>query len=139
MRKCICSSISAIGALFLLTTELSRASADGRDRPARGVADKAPQATGVDAASTEKIPEMNLLEAKRQGLISIQAEGRGDGRMTVSVTNRTKLPVARCFAPRNHRPKRYRPVWLLWRLRWRPARCRRWHGRHGRPRRRHGT
>ena len=33
---------------------------------------------------------MDLLEVSRKGLVSVQAEGRGDGRMTVSVTNRTK-------------------------------------------------
>ena len=33
---------------------------------------------------------MNLLEARKQGMVSVQAEGRGDGRMTISVTNRTR-------------------------------------------------
>jgi hypothetical protein len=99
MRTFICSLSCAIGALFLLTTEMPRASADDLDRPARVVADKAPPATGVDAASTEKIPEMNLLEAKRQGLVSTQAEGRGDGRMTVCVTNRTKRKLRVVLPP----------------------------------------
>ena len=36
------------------------------------------------------VPEVNLLEAARSGEISVKAEGREDGRMTVSVTNRTR-------------------------------------------------
>ncbi len=108
IRKFICSSIGAICVLFLLTTELPRASADGIDRPAGAVAEKASSASGIDVTSTEKIPEMNLLEAKREGHISIQAEGRGDGRMTVSVTNLTRRTVARRSAAWNHRQKPYR-------------------------------
>ena len=99
MRKMICFSIGAIGALFSLTTGMSRTSADEPDRPARVVADKAPPATGFDGISTETIPEISLLEAKPQGLISIQALGRGDGRMTVSVTNRTKRKLRVVLPP----------------------------------------
>ena len=35
------------------------------------------------------IPTYSLLDAMNQGLVDVAAEGRGDGRMTVSVTNRT--------------------------------------------------
>jgi len=43
------------------------------------------------AAPTEQdIPTYNLLEAMNKGLVGVEAEGKGDGRMTVSVTNQTK-------------------------------------------------
>src|SRR5262249_40544914 len=36
------------------------------------------------------ISEVNLLDATRSGEVTITAEGRGDGRMTLSVTNNTR-------------------------------------------------
>jgi hypothetical protein len=87
MRKLICFSI---GALLFLTGAMYRVSADDVDRPGRAVADQAPASNPSEAKTTETVTETDLLKAKSQGLISIQAEGRGDGRMTVSITNRTK-------------------------------------------------
>jgi hypothetical protein len=37
------------------------------------------------------VKEVNLLEGLRSGQVAVQAEGTGDGRMTLSVTNRTNL------------------------------------------------
>src|SRR4051812_31113842 len=42
--------------------------------------------TGVE----QDVPQVDLLDALRDGLISATGEGIGDGRMTMSVTNRTK-------------------------------------------------
>ena len=50
-----------------------------------------------DAKKTEKksekktveIPEISLFEAVRSGDVAVEAEGSGDGRMTVSLTNRS--------------------------------------------------
>jgi len=46
--------------------------------------------TDASQANDEKVPEINLLTAMRDGLVAVQAEGRGDGRMTMSLTNRTR-------------------------------------------------
>ena len=39
------------------------------------------------------VPEVNLLDAARDGLISVQAEAGPYGRMTVSITNRSRRPL----------------------------------------------
>jgi hypothetical protein len=41
-------------------------------------------------SSDSDIPEVNLLDAARRGDITVNAVGRDDGRMTVSITNRTR-------------------------------------------------
>ena len=37
----------------------------------------------------KKVPEISLLDAMRDGLVSVKAEGNGDGRMTLAVTNKS--------------------------------------------------
>lgn len=37
-----------------------------------------------------EIPTYDLLKAMSEGIVAVDAEGRSDGRMTVSVTNNTK-------------------------------------------------
>ncbi|WP_165066955.1 hypothetical protein [Paludisphaera rhizosphaerae] len=52
-----------------------------------------PTKPAPDAAKADNeadVPVVNLLDAMRDGLVDVQAEGRGDGRMTVSVTNKSK-------------------------------------------------
>ena len=49
--------------------------------------------------SDENIPTYSLLEAMNQGLVGVDAEGRGDGRMTLSVTNNTRASFASSFPP----------------------------------------
>ena len=44
-------------------------------------------------------PEINLLDAARDGLITVEAQGRGDGRMTLSVTNRTRKALRVVLPP----------------------------------------
>ena len=54
-------------------------------------------ASGVK--SEQRVREVNLLDAARDGLISVQAEGRGDGRMTVSITNRSQRQLRIVLPP----------------------------------------
>ena len=42
------------------------------------------------AKTEQELPTFSLLEAMDKGLVGVEAEGIGDGRMTVSVTNHTK-------------------------------------------------
>ncbi len=67
---------------------------------------KVPSAkSGTKSASTSQVigdpdtPEFNLLNAMQKGLVSVKAEGRGDGRITVSVTNRTNRPLRVILPP----------------------------------------
>ena len=82
----------------------------------------------------QNAPEINLLTAMRDGSVSVQAEGRGDGRMTLSVTNNTRRQLRVVLPPGIIAQGCHRPVrWHGWHGRW--------HGRHGRWRhdgRRHG-
>ena len=45
------------------------------------------------------VPELNLLDAMKKGAVSVKAEGNGDGRMIVSVTNRTNRPLRVVLPP----------------------------------------
>jgi hypothetical protein len=81
----------AIAALALVSNLVLAASADEPDQySGRGTEMLPTAAAGDDAVPEGKILELSLLDAQREGLVSVHAEGRGDGRMTVSVTNRTK-------------------------------------------------
>src|SRR5208282_922411 len=51
------------------------------------------------ASDDENIPTYNLLEAMSQGLVGVEASGRGEGRMTVSVTNNTKKQLRVVLPP----------------------------------------
>ncbi len=70
------------GASLLLFTPFTGASADEA---------KAKDGSGhiAETPTSDKaeIPTYNLLDAMRDGLVSVDAQGRGDGRMTVAVTN----------------------------------------------------
>ena len=59
--------------------------------PASSIAKSAKAAPDAkaNAESATEIPEHNLLDAMQKGLVSVQAEGTGDGRITMAVTNRT--------------------------------------------------
>ena len=54
-----------------------------------------PQAATAD----QDLPTYNLLEAMKKGLVRVSAEGIGDGRMTLSVTNRTKKQLRVVLPP----------------------------------------
>jgi hypothetical protein len=63
---------------------------------ARGRVDKTQKKSKKDE---QDAPEFNLLNAVRDGRIVVRAEGRGDGRMTVSLTNRTRQPLRVILPP----------------------------------------
>ena len=51
------------------------------------------------AKEAPEIPAVNLLDAIRDHQVSVQAEGTGDGRMTMSLTNRTKRKLRVVLPP----------------------------------------
>src|SRR5262249_36762770 len=71
--------------------------ARGVGRPAQ-----AKQAT-VGAPSANKaenaLPALNLLDAVKHGQVAVEVQGRNDGRVTVSVTNRTRKPLRVVLPP----------------------------------------
>ena len=62
-------------------------------------APKAPTGSQTDSKTSSEATELNLLDAMRQGLVSAQAEGIGDGRITISVTNRTSRALRVVLPP----------------------------------------
>ena len=91
MRVLMYSSIATMGAVFLLSSPFSRVSGDDGDHKLQPTSGKSTAAAlKIDQLTKGSVPEIDLLEAKRQGLVSVEAEGRGDGRMTITVTNRTR-------------------------------------------------
>src|SRR5438874_11527941 len=65
--------------------------------PAMAAAD-GPQDQSPDKASQD-VPTHSLLSAMDKGLVGVRAEGIGDGRMTMSVTNRTNRPLRVILPP----------------------------------------
>jgi len=66
--------------------------------PTRGdeSGDQSPRKSDVPATKSDAdAPAINLLEALRDGKVSADAEGTGDGRMTLSLTNRTRWGAPR--------------------------------------------
>src|SRR4051794_13620457 len=49
--------------------------------------------------NSKEVPTFNLLDAMRDGTVSVTAEGLGDGRMTLNVTNRTKRQLRVVLPP----------------------------------------
>src|SRR6187549_1257289 len=64
--------------------------------PAKPAGEPASQAK--DAAAPE-IPEVSLYDGLRSGELGASAEGRGDGRMTLSVTNRSRRQLRVVLPP----------------------------------------
>ena len=73
------------------------------------------QAVGIAAekSAAHEIPEISLLDAARTGAVTVIAEGRDDGRMTVTVTNRTRRRSALSFPPASS-PKAQPARWVAW-------------------------
>ena len=71
-----------------------------------------------------KSPPTNLSTSLRQGDISVQAEGTGDGRMTLALTNRTKRPLRVVLPPgliasgATGQMGGMRAVWAVWAVAW---------------------
>jgi hypothetical protein len=75
-------------------------------QPARS--DDAPRKPGTPAErgsskskneAPKELPSLNLLEGLRSGQLEVQAEGTGDGRMAISVTNRTRKALKVVLPP----------------------------------------
>src|SRR4051812_11549656 len=76
-------------AVLVVSLPISRVFAD--DAKAKGKAQT--------ASAEQDIPTYNLLEARNKGLVGVSAEGIGDGRMTLSVTNRTRSQLRVVLPP----------------------------------------
>jgi hypothetical protein len=50
-------------------------------------------------APSQDVPEVNLLEAVRDGLVTVKAEGIGDGRMTVTLKNKSRKKLRVVLPP----------------------------------------
>jgi hypothetical protein len=55
--------------------------------------------SGTKPAQTEEVPEVSLLDAVRDGLVSVKAEGLGDGRMTVALKNKSQKKLRVVLPP----------------------------------------
>src|SRR5690242_20348874 len=103
MRNVFCLSIAVITAGLMGSVLLTPALAqDDRDSTRGSVPESRAQKAKASPSrgSTEQdAPELNLLDAMRQGVLSVKAEGRGDGRMTMSLTNRTRRPLRIVLPP----------------------------------------
>src|SRR5689334_7429683 len=60
---------------------------------------KAPAKEKSQPAPEQEVPTYNLMDAVNQGLVAVEAEGKGDGRMTVSVTNQTRKQLRVVLPP----------------------------------------
>src|ERR1700733_3481233 len=95
------------GGLVLGLLSFTTAAADDGTKPA-----KSPKSTSSALGTTsrakadktptkaeEDLPELNLLDAVRDGLVEVNAEGRSDGRMTLSVRNKTNRQLRVVLPP----------------------------------------
>jgi len=90
MRTLIVSFLVGTGVLSL---SVSRASAEDSADQAQKTAMK------TQSKVEQDVPELNLLDAMRDKLVLAEAEGIGDGRMTISITNKTKRPLRVVLPP----------------------------------------
>ena len=96
--KCLAPALLAGGLLSVSTTRVLA----GPPAPAAATPINASASASASASAADKekdIPSYDLLDAARKGLVSVTAEGSGDGRMTLSVTNRTKKHSASSSPP----------------------------------------
>jgi hypothetical protein len=63
---------------------------DDKDRSTTNARSSRAKVKGSQQKPEQPILEVNLLDATRDGQVTINAEGRGDGRMTLSLTNNTR-------------------------------------------------
>jgi hypothetical protein len=60
---------------------------------------KEPKTANAPEAAKDEPQTLNLLDAMRDGLVRVEAEGSGDGRMTMAITNRTRQPLRVVLPP----------------------------------------
>jgi hypothetical protein len=100
MCSLVRSSVAVIAAILLLSNPTARVFADGSKEKDQEAAFKATPVVSKDHVKTkEDVFEIDLLKASVEGLVTVHAEGRGDGRMTVSVTNRSKRQLRVVLPP----------------------------------------
>jgi hypothetical protein len=63
---------------------------DDKDKSGTSAGPARAKLKGSQQKPEQPIHEVNLLDAARDGQVTINAEGRGDGRMTLSLTNNTR-------------------------------------------------
>ena len=96
MRQATTGLLALVAAPLVVLPSLSRVSADDAKTKAKT---KAIATAKQPATDDENIPTYYLLDAMNQGLVGVEASGRGDGRMTVSVTNNTKKQLRVVLPP----------------------------------------
>ena len=102
--RCSLLAAAALGGLFLLST-IGRAHAqatkpDAPPKPATHTEKKSTHSAKASHAVKESdLPDVNLLDAARAGAVMLDAEGMGDGRMAVIVTNSTNRPLKVVLPP----------------------------------------
>ena len=103
MRELLRPSAAFLGAVLITCLPPTHATAQDPGKQTSGNIPSTNSGTRTDSPSQEKRdqepPEFNLLNAMQQGLVSVKAEGRGDGRITISVMNRTNRPLRVVLPP----------------------------------------
>ena len=89
--------------LLPLTLASANDSANTSDAKTSSTSSKAVKARSKVNKSQSKVeqdvPETNLLDAVRDGLVAVDAEGRADGRMTMTITNQTRRQLRVVLPP----------------------------------------
>jgi hypothetical protein len=99
--KTLCAGSLAI--LFPLAVAAADDSNDASKRkgaasPSKTASTRA-KSSKTQTKDAQEAPEINLLAAMQDGSVSVEAVGRGDGRMTLSVTNNTRRPLRVVLPP----------------------------------------
>ncbi len=93
----------AVLGLLPLTLASANDSANTSDAKTSSTSSKAVKArTKVDKSQSkaeQDVPETNLLDAVRDGLVAVDADGRADGRMTMTITNKTRRQLRVVLPP----------------------------------------
>src|SRR5262249_12381855 len=101
MRMLSRASVIILAGCMMAPTVMSRTFAGEdktRDRAHPSKREKKP-ATTSEPKVDEDLTPLNLLDAMKNGQVAVQAEGRSDGRVTVSLTNRTRKPLRVVLPP----------------------------------------
>ncbi len=101
MRLFSRASVMILAGCMMAPAALSRALAgeDGAKDVRRTSPSKKDAASASATKAEENLPELNLLDAVKKGQIDVRAEGRSDGRVTVSLTNKTRRPLRVVLPP----------------------------------------
>jgi hypothetical protein len=106
MRQLIGRLIPFCAGSLLVLVPLAFAVADDSKKPSKPTTAKSQSKVTKGRASAktpektgEPAPEIDLLSAIQDGSVAVHAVGRGDGRMTLSVTNKTHRPLRVVLPP----------------------------------------